>query len=152
MKIESADFVVSNIFLDNGCEPFYGVGYAFPKKFATVNIQLSTTDAMTEVVDAIRKEKGFLPMLPTEKHQTDYDMDGWYDFYLDINDYDVLRVSDHIDAVVDNGNGEDDFTCYTIELSDAVRAVLYKHLNEQAKRVCGMSLDEMLVEAHSFID
>jgi len=151
-RIESTDFAERYIYIDTGSEQFYGVGDAFPEKYAIVNLQLFSTDALMEVVDSIREEKGFLPMLPTEKHSEDYDEDGWYDFYLDVNDYDNLRIADHIDAIVDNGCSEDDFACYRIELSDDVRAALYKHLNEQAKRACGMTLDEMLAEAHRYID
>lgn len=151
-RINSADFAVSNIFIDSGEVPFYGEGDAFPVRYATVNIQLSATDTLTEFVDAIREEQGFLPMLPTEKHPTDYDMEGWYDFYLDFNDYDDLRIADHIDVIVDNGSDMDDFCSYSIELSETVRIALYKHLNEYAKRTLGMSIDEMLSDAHECID
>ena len=81
------NFIRNAIQLDSGAEVMYGsdqVYDTYPCRFPTVEFQLAATDALVEVADRIRMEKGYLPM-HTRDGRTDYvDSDGWYDFYVGI--------------------------------------------------------------------
>lgn len=150
MKKMDADFVNHSIILDAGSEPTYTSGQAFvsyPVVFPAVSFYLCQTDGLTRLADAIREEKGFLPMLPTEKHSADYDMDGWYDFYIGINDYTENKIDNCIEFVVDTPNSEDDGHLYTIELDADEQKLLYNRLDKLSKECFGMNCREMLDDA-----
>ena len=56
--------------------------YSYPIRFPTVEFELAATTELCEIVDAIRKEKGYPPML-----EDGGDSEGWYDLYLGLNGY-----------------------------------------------------------------
>ena len=153
-QFENMEFLRKAIFL-GGEEPLYGEDAAYvdyPVAFPTVNLYLSATTELIKIVDAMREERGFLPMLPTEKHKDDYDMEGWYDFYIGLNGYSVDHVDNAIEAIVCNSDSEDNEEMYAIELSDKARFCLAIRLNEEIKRNYDMSLMDMLHEAEVYME
>lgn len=47
--------------------------FCYPVRFPTVEFTLAATTELCEIVDAIRKERGYLPML-----EDGGDSEGWY--------------------------------------------------------------------------
>ena len=153
-QFENMEFLRKSIYLGDG-EPLYGEDQAYvsyPVTFPTVNLSLSATTELIKIVDAMREEQGFLPMLPTEKHPEDYDMEGWYDFYIGLNCYSVDHVDNRIEAVVCNSDSEDNEEMYYIDLTDKARFCLAIRLNEEIKRNYDMGLMDMLHEAEVYME
>lgn len=157
-KMNNADFVKKAIFLKKWeIEPEYGDetvdinGFSFIS--ATVNICLSFTEELCEIVDAIREEKGFLPMLPTEKHKEDYDEDGYYSFYINFNDYSPTHIDNRIVAIVSSQSDDclDDYEEYDIDIDESAQLLIRERINEQLVELLGTSIEEMLAEAREFI-
>ena len=149
-KLNNSAFVESSIYLDRNSEPLYGEDQAYiskPTRFATVSFYLESSDGLTALADAVREEAGFLPMLPTEKHQADYDMDGWYDFYIGINGYVYDRLDSCIDIYVVSEYADDNEAHYTLDIPDDAREMIFRRLDAQAKAAYGMSCEELLAEA-----
>ena len=82
------------IFIDFGSEIRYGsdqVSLFNPVRFPTVTFQLMGNGFLTELVDWIRKDKGFVPLYPMDEYTSDTcDNQGWYDFSVGINDFDQI--------------------------------------------------------------
>lgn len=63
------NFIREAIHLDAGAEVVYGSDQmydTYPCRFPTVEFQLAATDALVEVADRIRMEKGYLPTHPRD--------------------------------------------------------------------------------------
>ena len=145
MKISDPAFVADNLFLDPNAEQI--IDYD-----GTINFMLRDTTALIFLVDTLREEKGLRPMLPTPQHTTDYDADGWYNFYIDVNEADDGRTSDHIAAVVDSQYAGDDYHEYHIKLSDDVRKALYQKLDAEVVERFGVDLAALFAEAREYIE
>lgn len=140
-----------NIFIDFGSEILYGEDQLYldyPARFATVGFQLIDTALLSGIVDRIRKDAGFAPMHPVDEY-TDAmcDQDGWYDFYIGLNDWDSTRVNTCIEAVVCNTRSADEGELYTIDLSPEEQGYFYCRLDEQCRKYLGKSCEELLAEA-----
>ena len=75
-------FIADTIQLDSGAEIMYGsdqIYDIYPCRFPTVEFQLTATDALVEVAERIRMEKGYIPMHPRDSRTDDVDNDGWYE-------------------------------------------------------------------------
>ena len=74
------NFLHDAIELDRNAEVMFGSDQIYdtcPCHFPTVEFQLTATDALVEVADRIRMEKGYLPMHPRDGRTDDVDNDGW---------------------------------------------------------------------------
>lgn len=147
------NFIRDAVQLDSGAEIIYGSDEFFdtyPCRFQTVEFMLSATDALVEVADRIRMEKGYSPMHSREGRTNDVDIDGWYDFYIGIsklpNDADV-HLDNCITFVVVNSDSEDNEELYEIELTDDEQAVILAILDRQCKKHIGKSCQELLMES-----
>ena len=99
-------FLSGNVFIDLARDIMYGssqVNLNYPLRFATVGFQLVSTELLAAIADRIRIEAGYVPMHPVDEfREEDCDPDGWYDFYIDINEYSPGRVGSCIEFVVVN--------------------------------------------------
>ena len=116
--------------------------FCYPIRFPTVEFELSATTELCEIVDTIRKEKGYLPML-----EDGGDSEGWYDLYLGLNGYTDTHMDTSIMAVVVNSDSEDNEDYYLIELSEDEQKEIYTILDDQCQRYYEKSCADLLDEA-----
>ena len=122
-------FMRENIFLYPQAEICYGVSEAFvshPCRFATAGFEVCGGNGLQLIVDGMRE---------------DAEGDDNYAFYVGLNDYTKSKVDTCITAVSDNEE------TYIIDLSEEEQEALYRRLDEEAKKVYGMSCEEILEEA-----
>ena len=153
-NLSNAEFIKRNIWLDCGSEPWYGddqVYISYPCHFETVSFYLQSSDGLIALADREREAAGFLPMMPTEKHPEDYDDDGWYDFYLEINGFADDHLGQCIEAIVCSDYAEDNGELYIIDIPNDARQLLYDRLDAQARAVFDMSCEEMLRESKEYL-
>lgn len=148
------NFIRDAIQLDSGAEVMYGsdqVNDTCPCRFPTVEFMLSATDALVEVADYIRMEKGYLPMHPRDGRTDDVDNDGWYDFYVGISklpgDNQECRLDNSISFVVVNSDSDDNEGMYEIQLTEDERTAVYEILNRQCRRYHSKDCAALLAEA-----
>lgn len=136
MKIDSPDFITSNIFVDEVSNYWWDDN-------DNMVISLQSTDPLIELVDRYREEKGLLPIAPTDNHTDDYDEDTWYNYYVNISEKDGLLIAPkYIDVYVDGIYAEDSNIEYQIELSDEASNMLFKQVDEQTKAYWGDDLKD----------
>ncbi len=123
----------------------------YPCRFPTVEFELMATDALVEVADRIRMEKGYLPMHPRDGRTDDVDNDGWYSFYVGISklpgDKQNCQIDNSISFVVVNSDSDDNEGMYNIELSADEQAAVLEVLNCQCRKYLNKTCDELLTEA-----
>ncbi len=134
-----------DICIDPDAEPVFQVD-------DSINFKLTGTYSLAIMVDTWREDNGLLPMLPTPRHPTDYDQDGWYNFYIDIRENDRGKTGDAILAVVESPGATDDFGEYYIELSDDVRKALYQKLNTESANRFGSDFAALFAEARRYTE
>ena len=116
--------------------------FCYPVRFPTVEFELAATTELCEIVDVIRKEKGYPPML-----EDGGDSEGWYDLYLGLNGYADSRLDTSIMAVVVNSDSEDNEDYYLIDLSEDEQREIYAILDDQCMRYYEKSCADLLDEA-----
>ena len=149
-------FITDAIQLESGAEVMYGTDEiydTFPCRFPTVEFQLSAKDALVEVADRIRMEKGYLPMHPRDGRTDDVDNDGWYDFYVGISklpgDHQQCQLDSSICFVVVNSDSDDNEDMYTIDLTESEKECVFEILNRQCRRYHGKDCAALLAEAEA---
>ena len=149
-------FIADTIQLDSGAEVMYGsdqVYDTYPCRFPTVEFQLTATNALVEVADRIRMEKGYLPMHPRDGRTDDVDNDGWYDFYVGISklpgDHQQCQLDSSISFVVVNSDSDDNEDMYTIDLTESEKECVFDILNRQCRRYHGKDCSALLTEAEA---
>ena len=147
-------FIADAIQLDSGAEVIYGsdqINDTYPCRFATVEFQLMATDALVEVADRIRMEKGYLPMHPRDGRTDDVDNDGFYDFYIGISrlpgENQPVKLDSSISFVVVNSDSDDNEDMYTIDLTASEAEYVYEILNRQGRRYHGKDCETLMAEA-----
>ena len=147
-------FISDAIQLDSGAEVIYGsdqINDTYPCRFATVEFQLMATDALVEVADRIRMEKGYLPMHPRDGRTDDVDNDGFYDFYIGISrlpgENQLVKLDSSISFVVVNSDSDDNEDMYTIDLTASEAEYVYEILNRQCRRYHGKDCETLMAEA-----
>ena len=141
----SGDALTAAIHIDTEAEYMLGDDQAYnsyPIRFPTVEFQLVATLGLSQAADAMRKAKGFLPML-----EDGGDMEGWYDFYIGLNGYTETKVDTSIMFVVMNSDSPDNEDFYTIDLSEAEQRAIYNILDDQCRRYYEKSCADLLEEA-----
>ena len=130
-------FVKDEVFIDFGAEVMYGSDQAYidyPCRFPTVAFQLIATGGLTQIADRIRKDKGMKPMHPMDEYADETcDNEGWYDFYIGLNDFVDCHIDTCIEFCVVNAGSEDNEETYTINLTKDEQVALYNRLDEQCK-------------------
>ena len=144
-------FVKDEVFIDFGAEVMYGSDQAYidyPCRFPTVAFQLIATGGLTQIADRIRKDKGMKPMHPMDEYTDETcDNEGWYDFYISLNDFVDCHIDTCIEFCVVNAGSEDNEETYTIDLTKDEQVALYNRLDEQCRQYLGKGCGELLEEA-----
>ena len=141
----SGDALAATIHIDTEAEYMLGDDQAYnsyPIRFPTVEFQLVATLGLSQAADAVRKAKGFLPML-----EDGGDTEGWYDFYIGLNGYTETKVDASIMFVVVNSDSPDNEDYYTIDLSESEQRAIYGILDDQCRRYYEKSCAALLEEA-----
>lgn len=141
----SGDALAAAIHIDTEAEYMLGDDQAYnsyPIRFPTVEFQLVATLGLSQAADAMRKAKGFLPML-----EDGGDTEGWYDFYVGLNGYTETKMDTSIMFVVVNSDSPDNEDCYTIDLSEDEQRIIYNLLDSQCRRYYEKSCAKLLGEA-----
>lgn len=148
------NFVQNAIHLDTGAEVMYGsdqIYDTYPCRFPTVEFQLMATDALVEVADRIRMEKGYLPLHPRDGSTDDVDNDGWYDFYISISKLpgknQDCRLDNSISFIVVNSDSDDNEDMYEIPLTESEQECIFDILNQQCRKYHGKDCLTLLAEA-----
>lgn len=118
-----------------------------PEVFATVNFYLNSTVGLDRIVDQMRIEKGFLPVLMQEDY-SEYDDTGWYNFYIGLNEFNETHVDSAIEVIVQCPNSEDNEDVYYIDLTPDEQRMIYDVLNDACVSYLGKSCEDLLNEAH----
>ena len=146
-------FLKDNLFIDFGSEIFYGsdqMNVSCPVRFATVSFQLMSTCGLSQIADRIRKDAGFVPLHPMDEYTDETcDSDGWYDFYISINDLPDCKVDTGIEVIVVNSSSPDNEGSYTIDLDGYEQEHVYARLDEQCRMYLGKSCDDLIKEARA---
>lgn len=149
-------FIADTIQLDSGAEVMYGsdqIYDSYPCRFPTVEFQLVATDALVEVADRIRMEKGYLPMHPRDGRTDEVDNDSRYDFYVGISklpgDHQQCQLDSSISFVVVNSDSDDNEDMYNIDLTESEKECVFDILNRQCRRYHGKDCAALLTEAEA---
>ena len=143
-------FIVDAIHIEPGAEVMYGsdqMNDCFPVRFATVEFELTATDALVSIADRIRLAKGYKPMHPIDGENVDND--GWYNFYIGINSFTDNHMDSCINFVVVNSDSEDNEDMYSIDLNESEQKIVYDILNRQCQQYHGKNCAELLAEAEA---
>lgn len=150
------NFIRDAIQLDSGVEVMYGsdqIYDTYPCRFPTVEFQLMATDALVEVADRIRMERGYLPMHPRDGRTDEVDNDGWYDFYVGISklpgDHQQCQLDSSISFVVVNSDSDDNEDMYIIDLMESEKEYVFETLNRQCRRYHGKDCAALLAESEA---
>ena len=146
-------FARDNILIDFGSEILYGSDQAnltYPRRFATVEFPLVSTDGLIQIADRIRKDQGYAPTRPMDEFTEDTcDSGAWYDFYTGISTFTTNRMGNCIEFVVVNAQSEDNEKLYVIELSEEEKNAVFQRLEEQCRAHLGKSCERLLQEARN---
>ena len=146
-------FLKDSLFIDFGSEIIYGsdqMYVSYPVRFATVGFQLMSTAGLSQIADRIRKDMGFVPFAPMDEYTDETcDSDGWYDFYIFINDLPDCKVDTGIEVIVVNSSSPDNEGCYTIDLDGNEQEHVYARLDEQCRMYLGKSCEDLIREARA---
>lgn len=144
-------FPVDQILIDFNEEIMYGedqMDVYYPTRFPTVNFSLHDTDALVYLADRIRTSNGGRPLYPREGYLWEAcDQNGWYNFYISINDTPSCPVDTYISAYVDSPDCADDGYEYAIPIPEAYMSALYESLDNQCRKHLGKSCADLLAEA-----
>ena len=144
-------FPVDQILIDFDEEIKYGedqMDVHFPARFPTVIFSLRDTDALVSLADKIRTSGGGKPLYPMEGYPEEAcDQNGWYNFYIGINDFPAPPVDTSISAYVDSPDCEDDGSYYAIPIPEADMNALFQSLDAQCRKHLGKSCVDLLTEA-----
>ena len=155
MKLVEA-FLKDELFIDFGAEVMYGddqMCLDYPHRFATVGFQLMETSGLAQIADRIRKDQGFKPMHPMDEFTDDTcDNEGWYDFFVGLNEWSISKVDSSIDVIVVNSDSPDNEECYTIDLDGKEQEYVYARLDEQCRKYLGKSCEDLLAEARKAME
>ena len=134
-------FITDAIHLDAGAEIMYGTDEmydTYPCRFPTVEFQLMATDALVEVADRIRLDKGYKPMHPRDGRTDDVDNDGFCDFYVGISRLPYegaeVQLDSSITFIVVNSDSDDNEDMYEIELTAAEAEIVLAVLEQQCRK------------------
>lgn len=145
------NFIRDAIQLDSGAEVMYGSDQIYDTY--PVEFQLTATDALVEVADRIRMEKGYLPMHPRDGRTDEVDNDGWYDFYVGISklpgDHQKCQLDSSISFVVVNSDSDDNEDMYNIDLTESEKECVFDILNRQCRRYHGKDCAALLAESEA---
>ena len=140
-----------NVFVDFGSEAQFGSDQVYvdhPCRFATVTLQLMASPLLEEIADRIRMADGHRPMHSMDEYiDRTCDQDGWYDFYIGLNDISPLKIDTCIEFVVVNSDADDNEERYFIDLSPVEQERMYARLDEQCRGYLGKGCGELLEEA-----
>lgn len=120
--------VRDNVFIDFGSEIQYGsdqVYDSYPCRFATVGFQLMSSTLLGQTADRIRVDRGYRPMHPIDGYTDEMcDQEGFYDFYIGLNDWSRTKCDTFIQFAVVNTESPDNEEMYTIDLDENEQAVV----------------------------
>ena len=120
----------------------------FPAHCPTVIFSLRDTDVLVSLADKIRTSGGGKPLYPMEGYpEESCDQNGWYNFYIGINDFPAPPVDTSISAYVNSPDYADDGYEYAIPIPEADMSALYESLDNQCRKHLGKSCADLLAEA-----
>ena len=119
----------------------------YPMRYPTVEFELVDTIELCEIVDTIRKGKGYRPVL-----EEGGDTSAWYSMYLGLNGYTSTGLDTSILAIVVNSESEDNEQPYYLDLSEDEQRAIFKLLDEQCREHYGKSCADLLEEARQAME
>ena len=143
--------VRDNVFIDFGSEIQYGsdqVYDSYPCRFATVGFQLMPSTLLGQTADRIRVDRGYRPMHPIDGYTDEMcDQEGFYDFYIGLNDWSRTKCDTFIQFAVVNTESPDNEEMYTIDLDENEQVAVYNRLDEQCRECLGKGCVDLLAES-----
>ena len=119
----------------------------YPMRYPTVEFELVDTIELCEIVDTIRKGKGYRPVL-----EEGGDTSAWYSMYLGLNGYTSTGLDTSILAIVVNSDSEDNEQPYYLDLSEDEQRAIFKLLDEQCREHYGKSCADLLEDARQAME
>ena len=119
----------------------------YPMRYPTVEFELVDTIELCEIVDTIRKGKGYRPVL-----EEGGDTNAWYSMYIGLNGYTSSGLDTSILAVVVNSDSEDNEQPYYLDLSEEEQWAIIALLDEQCREHYGKSCADLLEEARQAME
>ena len=119
----------------------------YPMRYPTVEFELVDTAEICEIVDTIRKGKGYRPVL-----EEGGDTSAWYTMYIGLNGYTSSGLDTSILAIVVNSDSEDNEQPYYLDLSEDEQRAIFKLLDEQCREHYGKSCADLLEEARQAME
>ncbi len=144
-------FLKDNLFIDFRSEIIYGsdqMNLSHSQAFATLGFKLMSTSGLSQIVDRMRKDQGFVPFAPMDEYTDETcERNGWYDFFISLNDLNDCPVDTCIAAIVVNALSPDNEETYIIDLDEKEQEYVYTQLDEQCRQYLGKSCKELIGEA-----
>lgn len=141
-RINARERVMSYRFiLDPNFHPIYGENGGNPM----VKLILTETEYLIRQFDRIRKEHGFLPMIPSDNNTEEFDDEGWYFITAEVTDL-PTGIGVEVWAEVRSYGAEDDGTMYKLDLSASDTLMLALTLSDQCVNLWDDNLVTMLSE------
>ena len=144
-------FPIDQIEIDFDLPFMYGedqMDICYPVRFPTVTFPLHVSDTLVSLADGIRTSDGGEPLYPMEGYPEEAcDQNGWYNFYIIINDLPSCPVDTYISAYVDSPDCADDGYGYAIPIPETDMSVLYESLDNQCRKHLRKSCADLLAEA-----
>ena len=119
----------------------------YPMRYPTVEFELVDTIELFEIVDTIRKGKGYRPVL-----EEGSDTSAWYSMYLGLNGYTSTGLDTSILAIVVNSDIEDNEQPYYLDLSEEEQRAMFNLLDGQCREHYGKSCADLLEEARQAME
>jgi len=144
-------FFSEGVAIDSYEEYLYGsdvVYDSYPVRFETVQFKLLDTLWLSLLADTVRSKEGYKPIIPSyEMKENEYDVEGWYDFYIGINGYSKSHVDSCMTFTVCNSEEDDNEWEYVISLDDDEAMLMYDVLNKECLRLFRKSCSDLLDES-----
>lgn len=137
------------------CDPQYGadqIYMGYPKVFATVNLYLESTSELDYIVDEMRTVSGHKPFVFAIDESDG--VEGYYNYYIGINDIDGGCVDNAISCVVCSDFADDDGEIYAIPLDKEDGQIVWEILDDKLRKYSWeqKSCKELLDEAREWIE
>ena len=118
----------------------------YPREFATVNFVIIWSCELDEIMDKMRfEEHGYLPLWGYDGYDGEID-EGYYKYYISINDIDGGKLDNAIMCVV-RSTAEDDGEAYYIDIDEEDQKTILSLIDEELKTCSATSIAELLKES-----
>ena len=117
-------------------------------QYTTLGFKLKDTFYLIDKAEDYRADNDLPPVVYWDEDMESWLVDGFYDFWAEVNDKPGDRFEIRILYRV-NYDGEDEKNAYILSLTEREQSIILRKLDQQSKAVFGKSCRKMLAEARA---